>query len=465
MSILFEIMTCCKYTMNNSLGMEGFLAVEGAIEAVAQSLRFDGYRGLTVQVIEILSVCCFYSEAAACKVGDGMRLLARLSKEPPFMCLSNALLSQDIEVKAAVLQFVNSMLMSATDVNSHSLLQNDLSNALFRESFDKATAQVSSEAALLPSLSADLAGSNDAIRKELGVRRKSLVLLCGPKAISEQKMAEILGSAAIMSTVNERGSLQMLPPMPPHNNSSSNSNSSSTNNIRSSMVRSCDPLSGIMMGELLAVKNNDKVIKESIWGGKRTKHRYYELDPDSFRWYSDASRSEMKNSLPSSSIIGVRSYSTDPSLASKPNSFAFEIETSERVMSLACSTAEQKDQWVSALQVVLDHQTMMKGSFKLGSRELNANDVGKFADMFEKQGSVYRSICIEHRRGATTDNGIDVGDVQQVMRFLHCETIASGDSDVFLAILQELLLIPIGARKIWETILKGIKVANNWVVW
>lgn len=463
MSILFEIMTCCKCTMNNSLGMEGFLAVEGAIEAVAQSLRFDGYRGLTVQVIEILSVCCFYSEAAASKVGNGMRLLARLSKEAPFMCLSHALLSQDIEVKAAVLQFVNSMLMSATDVNSHSLLQNDLSNVLFRESFDKATAQVSSEAKLLPSLSADLAGSNDAIRKELGVRRKSLVMLCGPKAISEQRLTEILGSAAIMSTVNERGSLQMLPPMPSHSSSGS-SGSSSSSNGRSSMVRSCDPLSGIMMGELLAVKNNDKVIKESIWGGKRTKHRYYELDPDSFRWYSDASRSELKNSLPSSSIVDVRSYSTDPSLASKSNSFAFEIETSDRVMCLACSTAEQKDQWVSALQVVLDHQTMMKGSFKLSSRELNANDVGKFAAMFEKQGSVYRSICVEHRRGATADNGIDVGDVKQVMGFLHCETIASGDGDVFLAILQELLLIPIGARNNWEAILKAIKVTNNWVV-
>ena len=444
-------MTCCKCTMNNSLGMEGFLAVEGAIEAVAQSLRFDGYRGLTVQVIEILSVCCFYSELAASKVGEGMRLLARLSKEAPFMCLSNALLSQDIEVKAAVLQFVNSMLMSATDVNSHSLLQNDLNNALFRESFDKATAQVSSEAALLPSLSADLAGSNDAIRKELGVRRKSLVMLCGPKAISEQKLAEILGSAAIMSTVNERGSLQMMPPpMLPHSSSG-----------RSSFVRSSDPLSGIMMGELLAVKNNDKVIKESIWGGKRTKHRYYELDLDSFRWYSDASRSEMKNSLPSSSIVDVRSYSADPSLASKQNTFAFEIETSERVMCLACSTAEQKDQWVSALRAVLDHQTMMKGSFKLSSRELNANDVGKFFDMFEKQGSLYRSICTEHRRGATTDNGIDVGDLQQVMRFLQCETLASGDGDVFLAILQELLLIPIGARKIWEGILRGIKVTNT----
>ena len=38
------------------------------------------------------------------------------------------------------------------------------------------------------------------------------------------------------------------------------------------------------------------------------------------------------------------------------------------------------------------------------------------------------------------------------------ETTASGDGDILLSILQELLLIPIGARNNWEAILKGIQV-------
>ena len=48
-ALLYEIMTCCKAIMNNAVGMDGFMAVNGAIDMVARCLRFD-YRLFAIQV-------------------------------------------------------------------------------------------------------------------------------------------------------------------------------------------------------------------------------------------------------------------------------------------------------------------------------------------------------------------------------------------------------------------------------
>jgi hypothetical protein len=40
-AILYEIMTCCKVIMNNAVGMEGFMAVKGAVDTIARCLRFE----------------------------------------------------------------------------------------------------------------------------------------------------------------------------------------------------------------------------------------------------------------------------------------------------------------------------------------------------------------------------------------------------------------------------------------
>ena len=40
-SILYEVIFCCKCTMNNDIGMEGLLATPGAIEHIAKSLLFE----------------------------------------------------------------------------------------------------------------------------------------------------------------------------------------------------------------------------------------------------------------------------------------------------------------------------------------------------------------------------------------------------------------------------------------
>lgn len=55
-------------------------------------------------MLEILTVCCYYSDTAASLVAGGMRLLARSQNEAPFACLAKAVVQQDIEIKSAVMQ-------------------------------------------------------------------------------------------------------------------------------------------------------------------------------------------------------------------------------------------------------------------------------------------------------------------------------------------------------------------------
>ena len=52
-AVLYEIMLCCKLVMNNKMGMNGFLAVSGSLDAVALTLKFE-FKYLALQVSILL---------------------------------------------------------------------------------------------------------------------------------------------------------------------------------------------------------------------------------------------------------------------------------------------------------------------------------------------------------------------------------------------------------------------------
>jgi len=64
---MYEVLLCCKLVINSSIGMDCFLTVPNAIETVVNCLNF-GLKLLALQVLEILSVCSYYSTAAAVRV-------------------------------------------------------------------------------------------------------------------------------------------------------------------------------------------------------------------------------------------------------------------------------------------------------------------------------------------------------------------------------------------------------------
>lgn len=129
------------------------------------------------------------------------------------------------------------------------------------------------------------------------------------------------------------------------------------------------------------------------------------------------------------------------------------------MFALGCETADEKDSWVTALQVSRDSSIMVNGSYKHQSRELTGKDLVTYAARFKKQGTVFQSIAIEDRRDAVANSGVDLSDARCVGEYLRSEALAAGHSDMLLGIMQTLLLIPQGSRGTWEAMHTGAKVS------
>lgn len=437
-AIMFELMTCCKAIMNNAVGMEGLLSVDGAVNVIARCLRFD-FKAFALLVLEILSVCCYYSDRSTTMVIQGMRQQAKMRMEAPFGTLIQALLSQDVEVKAAVLLFLNSMIMGVTSVDDRAALRNDLDCQLLGESFDKAASLLRKELEELKHCSDSTAATPDE-KHHRNLRRRSLVSMYGPRAYDEQKVSAALKSSV---RINDRGSLQQ-----------------GGLEVKSGKkVVLVNPGEGTMAGLLVASKNAEKLETKflDILGGKKTKRRWYELDAERFKWCAGHDKDEeFKGFVSVSTITDVRPYSADANLlATNPHSF--EIETTERVFALGCETIEEKDHWVTAVRTCRDNYILTKGSYRLQFRELTTADVYKFADNFFRQGDVYHSIAVEDRRLLTASNGLNMSNLANVLGFLRLESLAAGVSDKLLAVASELLLIPPGAIGVWDSALIGLR--------
>lgn len=478
-------------------------------------------------------MCCYYSDTAASLVVSGMRMLARSQNEAPFACLSRALLQQDIEIKSAVMQFVNRMVIGVSDVNSHTLLRSDLNSVLIGESYEQAVMQVDSEMEQLAKIEQEaqelgeasafwdnnvskvaaitapkpgtggspviaskpargkfsrmsislmgLGGSSTAAatgaalsrasslavvpetdvhvdkatvaRRASVIKAKSIKSLHGPRALSEQKVEAMLRAPSTLASVSERDTAM-------DSDDQGGFDLEVKVNGRKETIR-VNPLLGSMVGLLTASKNTEKMEAKlvDLWGGKKTKRRWYEVDSEYFKWCAGHEKeSEYKGAIPVTTITDIRNHTTDQNLlATNPHSFEF--ETSERVYALGCETAEEKENWVMALQVSRDSSVMSKGSYKSHSRELTSKDLVKYSAMFKKQGMVFQTIAVEDRRAAMANSGLNLSDSKAVADYLRHEALAAGHADMLLAIMQELLLIPQGSRGLWESVLAGTKVS------
>jgi hypothetical protein len=83
---LFECLQCLKVVMNNALGMDAVIRNTDIFRLICNCLRFT-LRPLALEVLEILSVSCHFSEVAASRVAEGLRELSVSLNEPHFMCL------------------------------------------------------------------------------------------------------------------------------------------------------------------------------------------------------------------------------------------------------------------------------------------------------------------------------------------------------------------------------------------
>ncbi|RYH10495.1 hypothetical protein EON65_39375, partial [archaeon] len=395
-------------------------------------------------MLEILSVCCYYSEKTACVVLQGMRTCARFHQEAPFGALCMALSTQDIEMKAAIMQFINNLVMGIADTNTRLIVRSELKSQLFDEKLDDTIKQVDKELSILPQISEEAAGSSATAK----LRRRSMTTMYGAKAYDERKVDAMVRQ---MSS-NEQANFNAFV-------SETGSIAGTHIEIKSkNMSVFVNPLAGTMAGMMHAAKNADKMESKflDMVGGKKTKRRWYELDNGLFKWCAGHDKeADYKGSVSVSTIIDIRNYTTDP-FVSTATPHCFEFETNERIYALACETPEEKDNWLTALQKARDDYIMTKGSYKLQSRELSSADIFKHLEMFKKQCAVYHSISIEDRKNLLDSVGIDLTSLNDVGRYLTHESVAGGVGGKLLSILYHLLLLPPGAHGVWDAIILGL---------
>eukprot|EP01034_Spumella_vulgaris_P021864 gene21864-27939_t len=474
--------------------MEGFLNVDGSIDTIAKCLNFN-YKFFALQILEILSACC-YSEKSAELVIHGMRLLARNHQEQPFACLVSALATQDIEVKAAIMQFVNSMIMGA-DFDGFTLLRSDLTSQLFIEKYEDAVRLLDSELTLLEeagyiTLGPIVNSPNSPYRKSAPLLKSESFYTASGKATPEEEEEGSgknsrplsMGSALSGRSAGSRQSYtkqkswaqqDMVPLMSLYGTKQKSVNVFKTGELTDvgidlhapkhfdvktnggSTSITVNPYEGTMAGVGITVSK----IKNCIGKKYVLTPRWYELSNSNFKFSNSPEKQPLfDEQIPMSDVIDIRAYTTDSKtlkMCEKHSYHAFEIHTNSQRLVIVTETKQAKENWLLALNTSLNELVISKSSYKMQVHTLTPKDVLRYAVVFKKTGTDYHKFTIEQQKFSIQHCGIDVSNIKEVFTFLQKELFAAGFSSKLLAILQELLLVPSGSEATWDGILNGIQ--------
>jgi hypothetical protein len=242
-ALLYELLGCCKVVMNNDIGMNAFLSTPYSVQHVAQSLIFD-CKPIALLALEILSVCCFFSNGSTLLVWNGMNLLSRSRCEAPFSVLIRALSEEDIEIKSSILQFINNMIMGLDSLNDRIKLRSELGAQLFYDNYCNTLGVV----------------NRDSVDYQQYVRNGSI-------RDFQKKFEGIHGSKINLNFLTEKMISSSIQTGDTRNTSISVSNGNYVVNV--------SPTNGTMAGICVAAKNSEKSKIHDLFGGKKTKHRWY----------------------------------------------------------------------------------------------------------------------------------------------------------------------------------------------
>ncbi len=444
----------------------------------------------------MLSAIC-YSEPSTELVIRGMRLLARTSNQTPLLCLSDAIVHQDIEVKTAVLRFVNSLILGA-DSDSHSLLRTDLVNVGFDEKCETALAQVEGELQFVEPTT-DYSPPNSPLTKAINStanamsnRHKSispkkvvnvdkmkadqrkLVALQGIRSQSmrgdRQSITEVMNASVnnmsmygSMHSVNSSGSGSM-----PGSLSGTQHKHSQRADLATSKAQSTR-----QQGKLVT----PLVMPAGCFGGASVlpETRWYSIFDDTgpngqgggqglvFRRHDgDSVSAHPVPFIQIQAITDIRNSTSHDAglleLANKMKLSVFEIATVHgECFAFGCLSPEDRDHWINALQTARSVVVISKSTYFMQQTFLELKIALRMAEQFKKLYTEYCSFVMEEKQFTVDTCGIDLNDVRQVVDFLIKEVTAAGTSAKLLVVLQELLLIPTDSEPLWDAIAVGIK--------
>jgi hypothetical protein len=126
-SVLSELLGCLKGLMNNQLGLDGVLGIEAALNKIASCLQLC-IEEIYLQVLELLSVCCFASEEQGLTGTLGAMEAYRVENREPARfismveCLEN---STSGDLMLSILTFINTMIAAAPELETRVFLRDD----------------------------------------------------------------------------------------------------------------------------------------------------------------------------------------------------------------------------------------------------------------------------------------------------------------------------------------------------
>lgn len=277
-------------------------------------------------------MCCYFSEESACMVIAGMKTLAKTRNEAPFAILSRGITEESIDIKSAIAQFVNNLVMGLETTQARTILRAELDAQMYLEKYTQILEQIEYDIGL-ESDSASTAASSPVVTNldssldkdnETTTDVRESRKLVKPTDIATNRHSWGKASSTNESTVDSeplgfnanastrslldvesvsglkrsasmRQRLQLQQQRPSsvastsfRNSVSSNSgfglghaHSSSAGFSAVSMTvghginaTTVCPSMGTMAGILLAAKNQDRGKIVDLFGGKKTKHRW-----------------------------------------------------------------------------------------------------------------------------------------------------------------------------------------------
>lgn len=435
-AILFELISCVKAIINSGTTMKRFLNTNGALRTVTYSMLFE-WKPLVLQVLEVLSVVCDYSNDAAAQIVKHIRHLARLRREAPFAIFAHALIDADVDVKAAVMQLINNLLAGTDKLSDRMVMRNELKALRFSKICELA----------VDDLNYELEDIKNLIPRRPMLRQSSNVSTDGRisdfLSRPQSERGPIRGSEDAKGARKER----MRERHPSERNFPYLFNSTSElMPLADDRKTPIDPEHGIMAGSLTAGKNRAAVTKGFLkdFGSKSTKTRFYYCDGSTFSWWAqgeDFKTAPCHGSIQGTEIQDLKHYSSNEDLHAI-SEYNFEIVTPGRIHSFACDSEEAKDNWMVALSAVRDKALLTKCSYTLQSNDLDSQEFVNHAEMFRKQIVVFEAIGNEDYQRSITKSGVDVTDPISLTSFLNAEMSAAGLADKLMELLQELIVVP-----------------------
>eukprot|EP01041_Mallomonas_annulata_P004105 gene4105-8161_t len=453
-SALFELLQCMREVMKTD-GLSVAIGTRGAVDAIVLSLDFD-YKALGLQVVH------------------AMRHLAKVRNEKPFAVLVSALESQDIEVQAAVMEFIATLVMSDIDLQERMSLRNDLQQLNFQQVYmGILTATSSTSASVSASLGRDDISSQTPRKNSLVTKTHKPV------------------AAAITSTSTSTSTVSGHHHSPKVSSSSSTSNTttaaaagpssssrvvSSSHNSRTRDSKGSGGGGGGGAGVVMVNERDEAALLNCIVAedgstainpckglmagtclhdddsGQSVKRRWYRLEDGVLSWWLPHSKG---NALTGSGPLGrqdmyaaveVLSYSSGTNLQ-EMNQFNLEVVLMDgKHIRLGVANDVLKCRWVTALTASMEEANRRRVAYRKK----------KAFDKFRKQVSLYEAVVQEdhalvHGKGM----GATGADPVEIARLLYYEMNVDNRGQELVTLLQALATIPSGdiSRQLWAEIL------------